>query len=84
MILSLLTAFTMGGVASVFASFEEEEEKEEKEGKGCPPNPPPGMKRLHFRALDHVQAFSGGNNERKLDHVCVLLRGEKKTFVFTD
>ena len=26
------------------------------------------MKRLHFRALDHVQAFSGGNNER-LDHV---------------
>jgi len=28
---SLLTTFTMGGVASVFASFEEEEEKEEKE-----------------------------------------------------
>ena len=44
------------------------------------------MKRLHFRALDHVQAFkSGGNNERKLDHVCVCCCvEEKKTFVFTD
>jgi hypothetical protein len=31
MILSLLTTFTMGGVASVFASFEEEEEEKERE-----------------------------------------------------
>jgi hypothetical protein len=28
---SLLTMFTMGGVASVFASFEEEEEEKERE-----------------------------------------------------
>ena len=41
------------------------------------------MKRLRFRALDHVQAFSGGNNER-LDHVMerkktVRTEAEKKT-----
>ena len=35
------------------------------------------MKRLHFSALDYVQAFSGGNNER-LDHVT-----EEKT-VYTE